>query len=245
MRLDAYLVEKGFARSRDSAKRAIMAGQVVVDGCVVVKPSTSVAGIETIQFGGAEDAYVSRGALKLLHGLDRFDIDPKGKTAIDLGASTGGFSQVLLMAEAARIYAIDVGTDQLHPMIKSDARVTDLSPLHARDVTDAHIPERADLIVCDVSFISLKKALPGPLLLTKPDAEFCVLVKPQFELGPDHVGKGGIVPLDVPALFDWLKADMLPWFAELGCEVTGIADSPIKGGDGNHEFLIGGRRNGR
>ena len=236
MRLDAYLVEKGFARSRDSAKRAIMAGQVVVDGCVEVKPSTSVAGNETIQFGGAEDAYVSRGALKLLHGLDRFDIDPKGKAAIDLGASTGGFTQVLLMGEVARVYAIDVGTDQLHPMIKSDARVTDLSPLHARDVTDLHIPEPADLIVCDVSFISLKKALPGPLLLTKPDAEFCVLVKPQFEVGKNKVGKKGVVrnPNDqADAIFQVLQTA-----TELGWYYKDLTFSPITGPAGNIEYLL-------
>lgn len=237
MRLDAYLVANGYARSRQSAKRAIEAGAVCVNGVVARKSSQTVEGPCRIEYSGIEDQFVSRGALKLQRALDAFAINPAGLICLDLGASTGGFTQVLLRQKAAKVYAVDVGTDQLADEIRDDPRVFDLSQTHAQKLTRAMIPEQIDLLVCDVSFISLKKALPPALALCKNPAKAVVLIKPQFEVGRAHIGKNGIVSFTPAESRAWVEAHILPWFGDVGWSVRGLIDSPIKGGDGNGEFL--------
>ena len=193
MRLDAYLVAQGLFDSRAQAQAAIKAGRVRINGAVAAKPSQNVPEGADVASDGAAHPYVSRGGLKLESALDVFDIDPVGLICLDLGASTGGFSNVLLRRDAARIYAVDVGHGQLHPRIAEDSRVVNLEKTHAKDLTKALVPDAVDLIVCDVSFISLEKALPPALALAAPVARLVALVKPQFEVGPEHIGKGGLV----------------------------------------------------
>jgi 23S rRNA (cytidine1920-2'-O)/16S rRNA (cytidine1409-2'-O)-methyltransferase len=240
VRLDAYLVAQGLARSRDTAKRAIAAGAVQVDGVSARKPSDKVPAGADVVYAGVEDAYVSRGALKLRHGLTRFDIDPEGATSLDLGASTGGFTQVLLEAGASRVYAVDVGRGQLAGPIASDPRVVNLEATHAKDLNRDNVADPIDLLVCDVSFISLTKALPAPSGLCRPGARICALLKPQFELGPDAIGKGGLVRLSTEESRDVLQHEVMPRIAGLGWVLSDMVESPIKGGEGNTEFLVAG-----
>ncbi|MHC1549838.1 TlyA family RNA methyltransferase [Phyllobacterium sp. K27] len=239
MRLDQFLVENGLFATRSRARDAIMRGTVKVDGAVVTKPGTSVGQIAVIAVDDPASAYVSRAALKLIAALDHFAISATG-TALDIGASTGGFTQVLLERGAAHVIAVDVGTAQLHPRILSDPRVTNLENLNARSLAREHLDSRnIDLVVSDVSFISLKLALPPALDLARQGAHCVLLVKPQFEAGRDAIGKGGILrnPEDgirvANDLRDWL--DQLP-----GWEALGLCPSPIEGGDGNREFLLAG-----
>lgn len=243
-RLDAAMVARGLSRGRDSAKRAIKAGEVSVNGQVVTRPAADISDTDEIVSTGAEDRYVSRGALKLRAGLDAFQIDVSGRVCLDVGASTGGFTQILCEAGAERVFAVDVGRGQLHPDIKADARVIDISPVHAAELTHDMISSPIDVLVCDVSFIGLRKALGAALKFCSPTAALCVLIKPQFELGPEAIGKGGQVQWPVDRIRTWIEAEIVPWFEGKGWRPLGLIDSPITGGDGNHEFLFGAVRDG-
>ena len=239
MRLDHYLVQNGLVPSRTRAQQAIAAGLVRVNGNPASKPAQKIADSDDVQLTGVAHDFVSRGGVKLAAALERFAIDPQGKTCLDLGASTGGFSDVLLRAGAARVYAVDVGHGQLHESIAGDPRVINLEKTHAKDLSQALVPDAVDLIVCDVSFISLKKALPYALALAGENASLAVLIKPQFEVGREGIGKGGIVKdgLGKPA-----AQEIACWIETQGWRVIGLIESPIAGGDGNREFLLGATR---
>ncbi|RUW62239.1 TlyA family RNA methyltransferase [Mesorhizobium sp. M7A.F.Ca.US.008.03.1.1] len=239
-RLDDLLVQRGLFASRSRARDAVERGTVTVDGVLARKPGQSVLPQCHVTIDDPAQGYVSRAALKLIGGLDHFGLDPAGREALDIGASTGGFTQVLLERGAAHVTAIDVGHGQMHPDIGGDPRVTVIEGLNARDLAFADLGGRIpDFIVSDVSFISLKLALPPALGLAKAGAKAMFLVKPQFEAGRDAIGKGGLLkdPYDASRvaglLQDWL--DSVPGWRSLGLHL-----SPIEGGDGNREFLLGG-----
>ena len=238
-RLDAHLVAVGAARSRERAREAVAAGLVRVNGAVARKASKAVGPDDEVACAGEAHDYVGRGALKLAAALDGFCLDPEGHVCLDLGASTGGFTEVLLRRGAARVYAVDVGHGQLARTVADDPRTVNLERTHARDLDRALVPEPVGLLVCDVSFISLTKALPPALALCMPGAACVALVKPQFELGPARLGKGGVVREAPEALETWLQAEIVPWFESRGWSVLGTMPSPITGGDGNTEFLLG------
>lgn len=235
-RADVFLVERGFAATRSEAAAAIRAGRVTADGAAVTKPAQILRDGMQIAFEKAHP-YVSRGALKLISALDRFGLSPKNRVCLDIGASTGGFTEVLLERGAKRVYAIDAGHGQLHEKLVSDLRVVSLERLNARDLTDAHIAGRAEAIVADVSFISLKLVLPAALALAAPGTWMVALVKPQFEVGRERVGKGGIVRDAAVAL---AAAERIAhWLSSVGgWTVHGLIESPILGGDGNREYLL-------
>ena len=241
-RLDEMLVERGLFASRSRARDAVERGTVTVEGAVVRKPGQSVLPDARIAVDDPAQAYVSRAALKLIAGLDRFGLDPRGSAALDIGASTGGFTQVLLERGAAHVTAIDVGHGQIHPKISSDPRVTVIEGLNARDLTLADLADRRpDFIVSDVSFISLKLALPPALALARAGAKAVLLVKPQFEAGREAIGKGGL--LRNPADAERLAEDLRAWLDGVpGWRAIGFCASPIDGGDGNREFLLGGEK---
>ncbi|SDO39774.1 23S rRNA (cytidine1920-2'-O)/16S rRNA (cytidine1409-2'-O)-methyltransferase [Filomicrobium insigne] len=242
-RLDQELVARGLARTRAQARDLILRGEVFVAGQAAAKPSQPVAADTEITITGDSAHYVSRGALKLIAGLDAFGFDPAGCVAIDVGASTGGFTQVLLERGAAKVYAVDVGRDQLHEELGEDPRVTKLESTDIRDLTADTVQEPVTALVADVSFISLKKALPAVLDLTAPGAWLVALVKPQFEVGREAVGKGGIVRDSVQR--QTAADDIAAWIgARQGWRLSGIVESPISGGDGNKEFLLGATRHG-
>lgn len=239
-RLDEALVARGHYATRARARDAIARGTVLVCGAVARKAGQEVAPADTIHVDDPAQSYVSRAALKLIAGLDYFGLDPAGRHALDIGASTGGFTQVLLERGAADVVAIDVGHGQMDASLRGDRRVTCLEGLNARDLTLAQLTGvRPDFIVCDVSFISLTLALPPALGLAAPGAAGLFLVKPQFEAGREAIGKGGLLkdaaqgPVIAQRLRDWL--DTQP-----GWRVLGLADSPVEGGDGNREFLLAG-----
>jgi 23S rRNA (cytidine1920-2'-O)/16S rRNA (cytidine1409-2'-O)-methyltransferase len=238
-RADLLLVERGLFDSRAKAQAAIAAGRVSVDGAVLRKASGMVSADAEI-VAKAAHPYVSRGALKLVAALDAFAIDPARRACLDLGASTGGFTEVLLARGAARVYAVDVGQGQLHPMIAADPRVIGLERTDARRLDRTLVPEPIDLLVADVSFISLKLALPPALALLGPAADVAALVKPQFEAGRAHVGRGGIVRDE--AVHQAVCEDIETFLRQQGFSVLGTVPSPILGGGGNREFLIGARR---
>jgi 23S rRNA (cytidine1920-2'-O)/16S rRNA (cytidine1409-2'-O)-methyltransferase len=238
-RLDVALVERGLAPSRTQAREAILAGRVSVDGSAAARPSQPV-GHEAAIAVAEGHGHVSRSALKLIAGLDRFGYDPAGRIALDLGASTGGFTEVLLARGATKVYAIDVGHGQLHPKVAADPRVIAHEGVNARHLGRDTVPEPVDAIVADLSFISLKLALPPALALASAEAFAVLLVKPQFEVGPAHVGKGGIVR--DAKLARRTAEGVAAWLAsEHGWRVDGLVESPILGGDGNREFLLGAR----
>ena len=238
-RIDLLLVERGLFDSRARAQAAIAAGRVTVDGRVVAKPSEGVDE-DAVLTAEAAHPWVGRGGLKLDHALTLWPVPVEGRVALDVGASTGGFTQVCLSRGAARVYAVDVGRDQLHGALAGDPRVVELSGTDARTLDAALIPQAPDLIVTDVSFISLAKALPAALALAGPGADLVALVKPQFEAGRDRVGKGGIVK-DEAVRRETLD-DVAIWLEEQGWTVRETADSPITGGDGNAEFLLWARK---
>ncbi|KQT88055.1 TlyA family RNA methyltransferase [Aurantimonas sp. Leaf443] len=242
LRLDALVLERGLAESRSRARDAILRGHVTVDGQTVSKPSANVREDAEISVSDPAAAYVSRAALKLVAGLDHFGIDPAGRSAIDVGASTGGFTQVLLKRGAAHVLAVDVGHDQMHPAISGDPRVTCREGLNARALEEDDLGgHEIDLVVCDVSFISIRLALPPVLELALPGARALILVKPQFEAGRDFVGKNGL--LKDPESAEQVARDVADWFAtQPGWRVDGLVPSPIAGGDGNAEFLMGGTK---
>jgi 23S rRNA (cytidine1920-2'-O)/16S rRNA (cytidine1409-2'-O)-methyltransferase len=237
-RADVVLVERGFFQSRARAQEAITAGLVTVNGAPVRKASETISN-EAVITAVQPHPYVSRGGVKLAAALDAFAIDPRGLTCLDIGASTGGFTEVLLMRDAAHVYAVDVGHGQLHQKVADDPRVTNLEGTDARALTPELIPEPADLLVSDVSFISLKLVLPPAIALLKPRAALAVLVKPQFEAGRDRVKKGIVRD---EAVHRDVCEDMKAFVTSLGFNVMDIVPSPIEGGDGNREFLLGARR---
>ncbi len=242
-RLDLALVERGLVATRARAQGAIRAGHVRVGGRVATKPADTVGEGDEIELLALEHPYVSRGALKLAHALDFFAVDPAGQTCLDLGASTGGFTQVLLERGAASVIAVDVGHGQLAREIAEGERVRSVEGLNVKDITRELVPEPFTFVVADLSFIGLRKALPPALSLAAPDTTLVALIKPQFEAGPENVGKGGIVR--DPALHERICGDISAWLAdEMGWRVLGLAESPIEGGDGNTEFLIAARKHG-
>ncbi|HYC05051.1 MAG TPA: TlyA family RNA methyltransferase [Azospirillaceae bacterium] len=235
------LVERGLADSRARAQALILAGLVYSDTVRIDKPGQTIAGDQPLSVKGQDHPWVSRGGLKLVKGLDCFGIDPTGLTAIDVGASTGGFTDVLLTRGAAKVYAVDVGHGQLAWKLRTDARVVVMEKTNARHLTSAEIPEPLDLVVCDASFIGLATVLPAALALTRPGAHLVALIKPQFEVGKGRVGKGGVVR--EPELHREVCDTIRAWVEGLpGWRVLGIEESPITGPEGNKEFLIGAVR---
>lgn len=238
IRADLLLVSRGLAESRAKARAAIEAGCVSANGAMVKAASDLITEDAQIDYAPPHP-WVSRGGVKLAHALDVFSVDPAGRICLDVGASTGGFTQVLLTKDAARIYAVDVGSGQLHTSLRSDPRVVSLEQTDSRMLTRAQIPEAPSLIVCDVSFIGAAKALATPLALAAPAADLIVLIKPQFEAGP-NAGKGGVLSEDVA------RAAADAAIAQLngveGFLLIAAIDSPIRGGDGNLERLAHFRR---
>lgn len=242
IRLDQALEARGLLPSRARARDAILRGTVRVNGVVASKPNQQVGPDDAIALDDPAAAYVSRAALKLVAGLDAGAIDPAGRTCLDLGASTGGFTQVLLERGAARVYAVDVGHDQLHERVKADPRVVSLEGVNGRDLTAGLIPEAIDLIVSDVSFVSILKVIDPVLALAAPQADAVILIKPQFEVGRDNIGKGGIVT-DETAIAEAVER-VTAHLADAGWERRFAVASPIAGGDGNREIVAGFRRRG-
>lgn len=239
-RIDQLLVERRIFESRALARTAIEAGLVRADGVVIDKASRSVAADCRLE---AERPFetVSRAGLKLKAALDHTGLDPAGMICLDLGASTGGFSDLLAQRGAARVYAVDVGHGQLHKRLLGHPRIINLEGLDARAVDETHVPERADLVVADLSFIGLAKAIPAGLARLKPDGWLIALIKPQFEAGP-NAGKRGIIRDE--ALHAEIIARVGAEIAALGIAGIEIIPSPIEGGDGNREFLLIGRKAG-
>jgi 23S rRNA (cytidine1920-2'-O)/16S rRNA (cytidine1409-2'-O)-methyltransferase len=238
-RLDQLLVTLSLFASRSRARDAIQRGTVTVNGKTVTKPGALFTEDAEIKIDDPAQDYVSRAALKLVAALDHFGLDPKGQHCLDVGASTGGFTEVLLERGAAHVTAIDVGHDQMHSRISADPRVTNIEGLNARNLTAEDIGKPFAFVVSDVSFISLKLALAPTLTLAEPGARAALLVKPQFEAGRDAIGKGGLLkdPASAPAV----AAELERWFTEdMGWKSLGLIPSPIAGGDGNHEFLLAG-----
>ena len=240
VRLDELLCERGLAPTRSRAQALVLAGRVYAGERRLDKPGQQVAADLPVLVR-ASDEHVSRGAHKLIAALDAFAIDPAGLVCLDVGASTGGFTDVLLRRGAARVYAVDVGYGQLDARLRSDGRVIVLERTNARNLTPALVPEPVGLVVCDASFIGLRTVLPAALELTATGAALVALIKPQFEVGKGRVGKGGVVR--DPALHDEVCAAVASWLGGLpGWTVLGIVPSPLLGPAGNREFLIGGRR---
>ena len=242
-RLDHILVARGLAENPTRARAAIMAGLVFAHGKRLDKPGQPVPDDIVLERRGRPHPWVSRGGIKLARGLDAFALDPAGWTAIDVGASTGGFTDVLLSRGAVRVYAVDVGRGQLAWKLRTDDRVVVLERTNARDLTRDLIPEPVDAVVCDASFIGLRTVLPAALAHIAPGGHLIALIKPQFELGRDRVGKNGVVR--APECHAEACETIRAWLsARPGWTVLGIAESPVKGPKGNTEFLIGGRFEG-
>lgn len=240
-RLDQILAERGLVASRARARDLIKRGLVRVDGVPAHKASQTVTGSERFDIAADVVNDVSRGAEKLRGGLSAFGFETSGRACLDIGASTGGFTQVLLTAGATHVYAVDVGQGQLHDTLIGDARVTNLEGVDARALTRDDIPRRITAVVCDVSFISLTKALPAALALAECGAWCIALIKPQFEAGPEALGKGGIVK--DPAVHSDVVASIEHWFGtQPSWSVCATVQSSIAGGDGNAEWLIGARK---
>ncbi|MGI5864903.1 MAG: TlyA family RNA methyltransferase [Myxococcales bacterium] len=239
-RIDRLLVERGLAESRAKAQALVLAGEVVAGDQRVDKPGALVAVELPIRLKGEGLRYVSRGALKLEGALDHFGIDVTGFDALDVGASTGGFTDLLLQRGASRVVAVDVGYGQLHPKLRGDARVTVRERVNARALTREDVPFDVDLIVADVSFISLRLVLPSALRFLKPGGAIAVLVKPQFEVGRQDVGKGGVVR-DPEKRREAIEG-IARFVAEQGLEVSGWIDAPIAGPAGNREAVLYARK---
>ncbi|WP_298036864.1 TlyA family RNA methyltransferase [uncultured Desulfuromonas sp.] len=235
-RLDKLLVERGLVQSRERARALILAGKVVVEDHAVDKAGTRFPVDARLRLKGEDLPYVSRGGLKLEKGLEAFGVKVSGRAALDVGASTGGFTDCLLQRGAARVYAVDVGYGQLAWKLRNDPRVVNLERTNIRDLGAGRLDQSPDLAVIDASFISLEKVLPNTLSLLADGAEVVALVKPQFEVGKGKVGKGGVVRDEEQ------HREVLEKVREaacaLGCEVLGTTDSPILGPKGNREFLV-------
>lgn len=240
-RLDQHLVDTGVFASRARARDAILRGTVLLEGAVCKKPAQKVGPGASVKVNDPASNFVSRAALKLIEALERFAVDPAGRICLDIGASTGGFTQVLLQEGAAKVHAIDVGHGQLHESLASNPRVMAQEGLNARDLTGAHLNgDSPDLIVSDVSFISLKLALPPALALAANGAQGIFLVKPQFEAGKDRIGKGGLVD---PAIAERTALELQRWLSSVPDWQAGdLIPSPVKGGDGNAEWLLYGKK---
>jgi 23S rRNA (cytidine1920-2'-O)/16S rRNA (cytidine1409-2'-O)-methyltransferase len=238
VRIDRLLVERGLFESRAKAQQAIAAGMVTADGATVTKPAEEVSSDAALQAAPAHP-WVSRGGVKLAAALDHFGIDPSDRICLDVGASTGGFTQVMLARGARRVYAVDVGREQLHASLRERPDVVAIEATDIRKLEPAWLEAPPDLVAVDVSFIPLKLVLPAALALARAVAETVVLIKPQYEAGPDHVSKGLVRD---PAVHERVCADVAALITSLGWTVLGLIPSPIVGGDGNHEFLIAARR---
>ena len=243
MRADQLLVERGLAESRARAQALILAGLAYAGDRKIAKAGDQLPAEAAITLKGRDHPWVSRGGIKLAHALDQWGWDVADAVAIDVGASTGGFTDVLLSKGAARIYAVDSGTNQLAWKLRQDPRVVVLEQTNARYLTTDQVPEPIDLVVCDASFIGLSKVLAAPLALAKDDARLVALIKPQFEAGPQEVGKGGVVR--DPSVHQRVCQEVRDWLDSIGWNVLGLIESPITGPEGNIEFLIGADRNAR
>lgn len=236
IRLDLMLEQRGLMPSRARARDAILRGTVRVNGEPAKKPNQMVGPDDTLTLDDPAAGYVSRAALKLLAGLDAGAISPEGKTCLDVGSSTGGFTQVLLERGSAKVFAVDVGHEQLHQSLRDDARVVSLEGTNARELDRDIIPEPVDLLVCDISFVSVTKVLEAGLALCGPAADAVILYKPQFEVGRDFVGKGGIVTDDAASAR--AMAEVVAFIESAGFALKTSVPSPIAGGDGNRETVL-------
>ena len=242
LRADQLLVARGLAESRTRAQALIMAGAVFSGQKKLAKAGDMLAEDAPLDVRGKDHPWVSRGGIKLDHGLTHFGFDVAGAVALDVGSSTGGFTDVLLSRGAAKVYAVDVGTNQLAWKLRQDPRVVVHEQTNARNLDDSIIPEPLDVIVCDASFIGLAKVLQAPLKLGKAGAKLVALIKPQFEAGREEVGKGGVVR--DPAVHERVRAEAAAWVESQGWAVVGVTPSPITGPEGNVEFLLGAVKNG-
>ena len=242
IRADQLLVSRGLAESRTRAQALIMAGAVFSGERKLAKAGEMLAEDAALEVRGKDHPWVSRGGIKLDHGLTHFGFDVTGAVGLDVGSSTGGFTDVLLSRGTAKVYAVDVGTNQLAWKLREDERVIVHEQTNARSLDAAIIPEPVDLIVCDASFIGLAKVLEAPLRLARTGAMLVALIKPQFEAGRAEVGKGGVVR--DPAVHERVCAEASAWVQTQGWQVLGIVESPITGPEGNIEFLLGARKNG-
>jgi 23S rRNA (cytidine1920-2'-O)/16S rRNA (cytidine1409-2'-O)-methyltransferase len=239
-RVDQLLVEQGLAESRARAQALVMAGLVFAGETKLDKPGHQLAPDAPLEVRGRDHPWVSRGGIKLAHALEHFALDPAGATAMDIGSSTGGFTDVLLSKGAAHVFAVDSGTNQLAWKLREDPRVTVLEQTSARILTTAQIDRGCDWVVCDASFIGLAKVLERPLELAATPCQLVALIKPQFEVGREEVGKGGVVRDS--ALHARVCDEVRGWLEGSGWQVQGIATSPITGPQGNVEFLTAARR---
>jgi 23S rRNA (cytidine1920-2'-O)/16S rRNA (cytidine1409-2'-O)-methyltransferase len=235
VRLDLAIEARKLLPSRARARDAILRGTVTVNGVLASKPHQMVSGADAIALDDPAAGYVSRAALKLIAGLDAAGIAVAGRTCLDLGASTGGFTQVLLERGAAKVYAVDVGHDQLHETLRRDPRVMVMEGQNARELTAAQIPEPVDVLVCDVSFVSVLKVLEAPMALCRPGADGVILIKPQFEVGRENIARGGIVT-DRAAIAEAAGA-VTAFMTDRGWLQAAALPSPIAGGDGNREIV--------
>lgn len=240
IRVDQLLVERGHAESRTRAQALVLAGTVFSGETKIAKPGQTLPADAPLEVRGRDHPWVSRGGIKLAHAIEAFDLDPSGVTAMDIGSSTGGFTDVLLSKGAAHVFAVDSGTNQLAWKLRQDPRVTVLEQTSARVLTPEMITAPCSWVVCDASFISLAKVLDVPLKLAAPRCQLVALIKPQFEVGRAEVGKGGVVR--DPALHQRVCDEVRGWLEGLGWQVQGIVESPIKGPEGNVEFLISATR---
>jgi len=239
-RPDQLLVDRGLAETRSRAQALILAGLVFSGDRKIEKAGQAIADDAPLEVRGRDHPWVSRGGIKLAHALAQFDWDVSGAVAMDVGSSTGGFTDVLLTNGVKRVYAVDSGTNQLAWKIRQDSRVVVHEQTSARILTQIHIPEPIDLIVCDASFISLSKVLERPLTFAAPEARLIALIKPQFEAGRDEVGKGGVVRDEIVRARVCSEAQA--WIEACGWRVEGITTSPITGPQGNVEYLVAARQ---
>ncbi|WP_168070950.1 TlyA family RNA methyltransferase [Sphingomonas kaistensis] len=239
-RVDQALVDRGLVETRSRAQALIMAGLVFAGERKVAKAGETIAADASLDVRGKDHPWVSRGGLKLVGGLDHFAIDPAGATCLDVGSSTGGFTDVLLSRGASRVYAVDVGTNQLAWKLRQDPRVVVLEQFNARHLTAEQIPEPIDLLVCDASFIALHKVLDKAIDFVRADGHALLLVKPQFEAGRSEVGKGGVVR--DPLIHARVCDEAAQWITSRGWRVIGVIESPITGPEGNVEFLLAARK---
>jgi 23S rRNA (cytidine1920-2'-O)/16S rRNA (cytidine1409-2'-O)-methyltransferase len=242
VRADQLLVSRGLAESRTRAQALIMAGAVFSGEKKLAKAGDMLAEDAPLEVRGKDHPWVSRGGIKLDHGLTHFGFDVTGAVALDVGSSTGGFTDVLLSRGAAKVYAVDVGTNQLAWKLRQDPRVVVLENTNARYLSSQQVPEPVDIVVCDASFISLAKVLEAPLKLAKAGAKLLALIKPQFEAGREEVGKGGVVR--DPAVHERVCRTAAGWIDSQGWTVVGIEASPITGPEGNVEVLLGAEKDG-
>ena len=242
-RLDQMLVDRGLVESRTRAQALVMAGLVFSGEQKLAKPGQQLAEDAPLDVRGRDHPWVSRGGIKLAHAIEHFGLDPAGVTAMDIGSTTGGFTDVLLQGGAAHVFAVDSGTNQLAWKLRQDERVTVLEQTSARILTPDLIDRPVSWVVCDASFIGLAKVLEVPLQLAEPRCRLVALIKPQFEVGREEVGKKGVV--SDPLLHDRVCGEVRQWIEGLGFDVQGIVESPIKGPEGNIEFLISAQRDQR